>query len=264
MADFDIKVHVVAGGLATLEWNGTIDPEALQRAVSTVADDALLGHGMRRLEISLVSTDRAARRAVMRAGFRLEGVRREALELPDGSYADVSLFSRLASDQVHGPNGFSGVMNSALPRKRVIAHVLIRDDHGRVLLCETRFKQDWELPGGIVEPYEAPRLAAGREVTEELGVERPIGRLLVADWMPPYLGWEDALELIFDGGRIAEDDLAGLVLQPTEIKRVQLCTLAEAQALVTPISHRRLTIAAGLGPTEFAYLEDGSVITSGD
>ena len=128
----------------------------------------------------------------------------------------------------------------------------------------TRFKQDWELPGGIVEPYEAPRLAAGREVTEELGVERPIGRLLVADWMPPYLGWEDALELIFDGGRIAEDDLTALVLQPTEIKRVQLCTLAEAQELVTPISHRRLTIAAGLGPTEFAYLEDGSVITSGD
>ena len=57
MADFDIKVHVAAGGLATLEWTGTIEPEALQRAVSTVADDALLGHGMRRLEISLVATD---------------------------------------------------------------------------------------------------------------------------------------------------------------------------------------------------------------
>ena len=45
VADFDIKVHVAAGGLATLEWNGAIDPESLQRAVSTVADDALLGHG---------------------------------------------------------------------------------------------------------------------------------------------------------------------------------------------------------------------------
>ena len=53
-------------------------------------------------------------------------------------------------------------MNSALPRKRLIAHVLIRDDQGRVLLCETQFKPDWELPGGIVEPGESPRLGAVR------------------------------------------------------------------------------------------------------
>ena len=62
-------------------------------------------------------------------------------------------------------------MNSALPRKRLIAHVLIRDDEGRVLLCETQFKPDWELPGGIVEPGESPRLGAIREVREELGVD---------------------------------------------------------------------------------------------
>ena len=73
--------------------------------------------------------------------------------MPDGSYADVCLFSRLASDQVsRKPHGFSGVMNSALPKKRLIAHVLMRDPVGRVLLCETQFKTDWELPGGIVEP----------------------------------------------------------------------------------------------------------------
>ena len=64
--------------------------------------------------------------------------------------------------------------------------------------------------------------------------------------MPPYLGWEDAFELIFDGGRITEAELAGLELQPSEIKRVRLCTLAEAADLVTPLSHRRLTVAAAL------------------
>ena len=51
-----------------------------------------------------------------------------------------------------GRDGFSGVMNTVLPKKRLIAHVLIRDPAGRVLLCETQFKRDWELPGGIVEP----------------------------------------------------------------------------------------------------------------
>ena len=118
-----------------------------------------------------------------------------------------------------GPHGFSGVMNSALPKKRLIAHVLLRDPAGRVLLCETQFKTDWELPGGIVEPYETPRQGAIREVTEELGIELAVGRLLVVDWMPPYLGWDDAIEMIFDGGLVDEDDLAAWSLQPTEIKR---------------------------------------------
>ena len=171
------------------------------------------------------------------------------------------MYARLADDQVTGPSGFSGVMNSALPRKRLIAHVLIRDHLGRVLLCETRFKADWELPGGIVEPLEPPRLGAAREVVEELGVDRPIGPLLVADWMPPYLGWEDAIELIFDGGLVTADELTGFVLQPSEIKQVRLCTLDEAAELVTPLAHRRLTVATGLRPGEFAYLEDGSPVT---
>ena len=59
-----------------------------------------------------------------------------------------------------------------------------------------------------------------REVTEELGIESAVGRLLVVDWMPPYLGWDDAIEMIFDGGLVGEDDLArarqgriGIVLQ---------------------------------------------------
>lgn len=258
MPDFDIRVEVSEGGVATFNWSGTIGPDRLTEAVSAAADDALIGRALRRIEVSLPESDRPARRAVTRAGFRLEGVRRQSLELADGSYADVYLYARLAADQVHGPNGFSGVMNTVLPTKRLIAHVLITDGADRVLLCETQFKQDWELPGGIVEPGEPPRLGAVREVAEELGIDRAIGRLLVADWMPPYLGWDDAVELIFDGGELAESDLAGLTLQPSEIKRVQFCTLAEAADLVTPLAHRRLVVATRLAPGETAYLEDGT------
>ena len=261
MPDFDIRVEVAEGGIGTLSWNGRIEAAALERAVAITADDALLGRGLRRLEVALPGTDRVARRAVMRAGFRLEGVRREAQQLSDGSYGDVSLFARLAADAVHGPTGFSGVMNSALPRKRLIAHVLIRDPDGRALICETQFKSDWELPGGIVEPYESPRLGAIREVSEELGIALAVGRLLVADWMPPYLGWDDALELIFDGGTMSEPDLAGLTLQTTEIRRVEFCTLDRAAEVMTPLAHRRLAIAAGLGPAEIAYTEDGRTLT---
>src|SRR4029434_766750 len=112
--------------------------------------------------------DVTARRAVLRSGFRLEGIRRQAVERSDGSYGDICLFARLASDQVYGRHDFSGVINSPLQKKRLIAHVLLRDLQGRVLLCETQFKPDWELPGGIVEPYETPRHGAIRQGTDDL------------------------------------------------------------------------------------------------
>ncbi len=227
------------------------------RALSTAAEDALQNRGLRRLEVSVPADDLAfgEQCCVQASGWRGFAARR--CERPDRSYGDVCLFARLASDQTFGPHGFSGVMNSALPKKRLIAHVLLRDTVGRVLLCETQFKADWELPGGIVEPYETPRQGAIREVAEELGIELPVGRLLVVDWMPPYLGWDDAIEMIFDGGRIDEDDLAAWSLQPTEIKRVALVDLDTAAGLVTPLAHRRLVLAASLGPDEMAYTEDG-------
>src|SRR5829696_120812 len=227
------------------------------RALSTAAEDALQNRGLRRLEVSVPADDVGARRGVLRAGFRMEGIRRQAIERPDGLYGDVCLFARLASDQTYGPHGFSGVMNSALPKKRLIAHVLFRDLLGRVLLCETQFKSDWELPGGIVEPYETPRQGAIREVAEELGIELAVGRLLVVDWMPPYLGWDDAIEMIFDGGGVGEDELATWSLQPSEIRSVRLCTLHDAGPLVTPLAHRRLRVALSLAPGQTAYLESG-------
>ena len=257
MTDVEIFVSVFDTGIATFSWQGAVGPESLMRAISTAAEDALQNRGLRRLEISVPAEDLTARRAVLRAGFRLEGVRREGLERPDGTYADVYLFSRLASDRVTGSEGFSGVMNSALPKKRLIAHVLMRDAADRVLLCETQFKKDWELPGGIVEPLEPPRLGAAREVREELGIDLKVGRLLVIDWMPPYLGWDDAIEMIFDGGMVDENDLAYWSLQSTEIKAVALVDLARAAELITPLAFRRLSLALGLGPDEMAYTEEG-------
>ncbi|HKX13824.1 MAG TPA: NUDIX hydrolase [Propionibacteriaceae bacterium] len=257
MTDVEISLSVSDSGIATISWQGLVSPESLMRAISAAAEDALLRRGLRRLEISVPAEDLFVRRAVLRSGFRLEGIRREAQELPDGSYADLCVFARLASDRVGGNEGFSSVMNSALPKKRLIAHVLMRDASNRVLLCETQFKKDWELPGGIVEPLEAPRLAAAREVREELGIDLEVGRLLVVDWMPPYLGWDDAIEMIFDGGMIAENDLADWSLQPTEIKAVALVDLPTANELLTPLAFRRLGLALALGPNEMAYTEDG-------
>ncbi len=256
MSPVSLQLTGAGDGVATLTWRGAPDHQQLESALSVLAEDQLAHGGLRRLEVWVPARDTRVGRAVLRAGFRWEGRRRQAVTAA-GRPDDLVLYGRLAGDVVGGTHGFSGVMNSALPRKRLIAHVLIRDEHDRILLCDTQFKRDWELPGGVVEPGEPPRLGAAREVQEELGVDRLIGPMLVADWMPPYLGWEDALELIFDGGRIASTDLDQFTLQASEILAVRLCTLPEAASLLTPLAHRRLTVAAGLAPGTMAYLEDG-------
>lgn len=262
MAELKIGVSTIAAGVGALEWHTEIladgvSVDTLTHALTAVSDGTLTGHGFHRLEVSLRASDQPARRAVLRAGFRQEGIRRQAHTGEDGSFEDVIIFARLISDVTTGTSAFSAVMNSVLPRKRLIAHVLIRADRDRFVLCQTTFKTDWELPGGIVELGESARSGAVREVKEELGVDHQIGPLLIADWLPPYLGWDDAVELIFDGGTVTKDDLDRFTLDGHEISAVRLVTLAEAQQLVTGLSHRRLTVAMALQPGTVAYLEDG-------
>ena len=242
-----------------LSWRSgqAYDLQTLTQAIGSTAGAVLSAAGLQRLEVDVRADDLVARRALMRSGFRLEGTRRRAIVGESGELIDQLIFARLNDDRVDGPDGFSGVMNSALPRKRLIAHVLMRDVAGRILLCDTMFKTDWELPGGIVEPYESPRQGAIREVKEELGIDIQLGRLLAVDWMPPYLGWDDAEELIFDGGTVTEPEIEAYVLQATEIRSVQLITVEEAEPHLTALSFRRLSAILALDAERTLTMEDG-------
>lgn len=261
MKDFRVRVDV-RDGTGFLRWERqAVDVDVLTRAISLAADDAIIGHDLRRLQVDLPEGDVHAMRALHRAGFRREGRLREAHETPDGQLKDVLVYARLASDVVLGPIGFSGVMDSVLPTKRVIAHVVLRDDRGRVLLVETTYKEDWELPGGVVEPGETPREGAQREVLEEVGIVTELGQPAVIDWMPPSLGWSDAIEFLYDGGVLSPKAVASLVPEAGEIRTIHWVDPDEIPDKVSELSARRLPLVL---EGVHGMTEDGRLIEDPD
>ena len=145
-----------------------------------------------------------------------------------------------------------------LSRKRMAAGILFQDSRGRVLLVEPSYKPNWEIPGGVVEADESPWAAATRELSEELGWDRPLGRLLVVDYLLPQGSRPEGVMFVFDGGVLQERDLVGLVFPDAEILSAVFVTLADARTKVKPMLADRLAAAveaAELGVT--ALCEQG-------
>ena len=130
-----------------------------------------------------------------------------------------------------------------LPRKVMSAGVLIRDELGRVLLLEPAYKPYWDLPGGTVDAGEAPWVTAARELREETGRDRPVGRLLVVDHAPHEQGGlPERVAFVFDGGTIGEHELPSLVLGP-EIVSSALHPPGNLRSMVKPALAERITTA---------------------
>ncbi len=231
-----ISVTTVAEGVARIQWQGEPSIDELRREVAAALGDH------QRVETLVGTEDRAAQRTATWAGLLKEGVSRGVTV--DGEVADRVVYARVREDRpVDHPEGFRSLLNSFLPRKRAISQMLVRDEDGRVLLCRLTYKRDWDLPGGVVEVGESPRLAVQREVEEELGLEIEPGGLVLTDWLPAWSGWDDAVCLVFDGGTHPASVLAGVVMQEREIRDVRFCTLDEVDELAADFTARRVRAA---------------------
>ncbi|MEV7616322.1 NUDIX hydrolase [Streptomyces sp. NPDC089799] len=149
---------------------------------------------------------------------------------------------------------------ASLPRVLAGSAALFRDASGRILLLEPNYREGWALPGGTIESDEGetPRAAARRETAEEIGLDVPIGRLLVVDWSldvgrPPFVSY------VYDGGVLDEAQLAAIELQEAELLSWKLVEPAEVGAylpawLQSRVEEAHRVLESGAGTAE---LENG-------
>ena len=177
---------------------------------------------------------------------------------------------REVKDEVQGPEGrkgpdlatekgrlaFIGILNSRLPKKRLIAQGLLRNERDEVLLCQLVYKKEWDLPGGVVDPGESPAHCVVREVHEELGLDLEVEGMLAVNWLPPYRGWDDALLVLFDLGRADAAIVEQTVLQKREVKAVHWVPPGEVEGKVAPYTAQ--LIGEAVRATATLYLENSA------
>jgi ADP-ribose pyrophosphatase YjhB (NUDIX family) len=257
-----LELTALADGRARVSWQlpgAATDQGLAARALGLLVDYAFRALGVQRVEALVPPDDETQVRVATRAGLQREGLLRGHGVAEDGR-SDAIVLGRLATDPpTSDPRSFRSMLNSFLPRKRAISQLLVLDPAERVLLCRLTYKNDWDLPGGVVEVNESPREAAGREVEEELALHLTAGPLLLTDWLPPWSGWDDALCLVFDGGVHDPAVLDHAVLQAREIRSVQFCTPAEVREHCTDFTARRIesALAARRAPGGPTYAESG-------
>lgn len=155
-----------------------------------------------------------------------------------------------------GTDGQTDLVAAPLPRRRIAAAMLLTDPAGAMLVVEPTYKQGFEIPGGVVEDGESPRTGAAREVTEELGITRTPGALLVIDHVPAAGRRTEGLVVVFDGGQV--DDPATLVLARDELRSYAFVAPDRLGEYLPALQTRRALAALHARAERAAvYLEDG-------
>ena len=263
------EIRQAGGGNGDLSW--AVRPEHRGQGVTARAVRLLIRYAFDELELHRVVAypephDHASLRTAGRAGLRREGLVRSAGHSGTGGEGggastserrDRVQLARLATDpEPTSRDGFIGVLNAGLPTKRAIAQGLIRNHAGEILLCELSYKNEWDLPGGVVDPHESPAHAVVREIREELDLEVVPQSLVAVNWLPAWRGWDDAVLFVFDLG-VDEDVIDRASLEPHEIRSLHWCTLEDVERYAAPYVTRMLRRLAQ-HPAGTAYLEDGT------
>ena len=117
---------------------------------------------------------------------------------------------------------------ASLPKKKVAVKVILKSDKGNILLVKPDYKDTWQMPGGGVEEFEDPKMAAVREIEEETGVKIGIENLRLVDSI--FKAKDDYLFLLFESTQVlteaadynvADEEIeAYMFVSPTDVAKL--------------------------------------------
>ncbi|MFD7664683.1 NUDIX domain-containing protein [Streptomyces sp. NPDC059788] len=161
----------------------------------------------------------------------------------------------------------SEIPHGRQPRTQVGALLLLTDPESRLVLVQPRYEEGLFLVGGARRADESPRAAARRAGREEIGFETFPGRKLLSYYAPPNpkSGAEAAVNFVYDGGVLDEDQLDSITLAVEEVlawdrvgeSRLDLFTTEPHAVIIrAALEARQLNRCFDL---EFARSVDGSL-----
>lgn len=130
-------------------------------------------------------------------------------------------------------------------RKRCSAGGLIRDESGRLLFVKPGYRNDWLLPGGIVEADEDPLTALRREVLEEVGLEINVRMLWCVDYLSASAELGEAIHFLFECATVPKAVASTVEPQDPEIIDIRWMILDDALPLLPAGIARRLKTPPG-------------------
>ncbi len=129
--------------------------------------------------------------------------------------------------------------SDTLPKKYMAAGAIFFNEHQDLLILHPTYKDRWGICGGIVETNESPKAACEREIMEEIGLHRSVGKLLCVDYSVNEENVEN-LQFIFDGGVLTENEIKQIQLAPGEIDSFEFISVASKEDCEKILRRNRL------------------------
>jgi len=143
-----------------------------------------------------------------------------------------------------------------LPKKRVASGVLFFNDKKEILIVKPNYREDWLLPGGIVEVEESPIECGIRETKEEIGLDVKIEKLLCVHFVKSGKRPEKIV-FVFYGGILSETQIKNIKIQKDEIDEYRFVKPEETEPFLGERRFQRtLKCLEALKNNTVAYLEN--------
>ena len=141
------------------------------------------------------------------------------------------------------------------------AGALFFNDKNEILIVKPSYKNNWEVPGGVVEENESPLQACIREVREELGFKMDTIEFLCVDYGRATSQKSEYLQFIFFGGKLTAKEISSIRLPKDELAEYKFATIAESSLLLSASMSKRISLClAALKEKKGLYLEDAKKV----